>query len=111
MEDIIVPVVFFLCIAATILVPVWLRHQRQMAMIQHGLDPRADVPPGKSTLEGALTTMAIGLALTIGLSFIGLGPWLLGGLIPLFVGLARLLAVLMQDKPQSANLGEGKDNG
>jgi hypothetical protein len=45
----------------------------------------------------------IGLALLIGLSFIGYhgdgpphyGPWLLGGLIPLFVGLAQVISALM----------------
>jgi MFS family permease len=45
----------------------------------------------------------IGLALLIGLSFIGYhgdgpphyGPWLLGGLIPLFVGIAQVISAIM----------------
>ncbi len=45
----------------------------------------------------------IGLALLIGLSFIGYhgdgpphyGPWLLGGLIPLFVGIAQVISAVM----------------
>jgi hypothetical protein len=53
-------------------------------------------------LRKAITITMIGFALTIGLSFIGLdgdtwrpGPWLLGGLVPLFVGLAQLIVALM----------------
>jgi hypothetical protein len=66
------------------------------------------VPPGKSpekSVHDGVVTAAIGLALTIGLSFIGYhsdggafggptihpGPWLLGGLIPMFVGIAQII--------------------
>jgi hypothetical protein len=57
-------------------------------------------------LRKGITTAAVGMALFIGLSFIGYhgsdgayawhpGPWLLGGLIPLFVGVAQIaIAVL-----------------
>jgi hypothetical protein len=49
-------------------------------------------------LRKGMVTAAVGAALLIGLSFIGYkgdgtfypGPWLLGGLIPLFVGLAQI---------------------
>ena len=34
----------------------------------------------------------VGLAITIGLMTIGVGPWLLIGLLPLFIGLALVLA-------------------
>ena len=53
--------------------------------------------------KGIMTTF-IGLALLIGLSFIGVrdggsswvpGPWLLGGLIPMFVGIAQVIGALM----------------
>ncbi len=39
---------------------------------------------------GLITTM-VGLALFLGLATLGTGPWLLGGLIPLFVGLGMVL--------------------
>jgi hypothetical protein len=52
-------------------------------------------------LRKAIVIVAVGFALTIGLSFIGfrgdrftLGPWLLGGLIPLFVGLAQVFSAM-----------------
>ncbi len=49
-------------------------------------------------LRKGVTIAMIGLALLIGLSFINPGrpgPWLLGGLIPLFVGLAQIILALM----------------
>ncbi|GAC1652597.1 MAG: hypothetical protein NVS9B12_02090 [Vulcanimicrobiaceae bacterium] len=52
----------------------------------------------QSQLRKGLTTGLIGLALFIGLSFIDLGrpgPWLLGGLIPMFVGIAQVLIAMM----------------
>ncbi len=104
-------------------------HRERMEMIRNGMIPndirganaafsrRADVPPPpppaarrgcvddpQATLRKGVVVTAIGLALTIGLSFIGtvadpphytFGPWLLGGLIPLFVGLAQVVSALM----------------
>jgi hypothetical protein len=65
------------------------------------------VPVGKTpekSVQDGVVTASIGLALTIGLSFIGYhsdpafpvptihpGPWLLGGLIPMFVGIAQII--------------------
>jgi hypothetical protein len=49
-------------------------------------------------LRKGVTVAMVGLALLIGLSFIDTGrpgPWLLGGLIPLFVGLAQIILALM----------------
>jgi hypothetical protein len=105
-------------------------HRERMEMIRNGMMPnndfrganaqfsrRADVPPPQATRRGCNSTddpqatlrkgivvTAVGVALTIGLSFIGtvadpphytFGPWLLGGLIPLFVGLAQVVSALM----------------
>jgi len=58
-------------------------------------------PPDVTLRKGVRLTM-IGIALTIGLSFVGLhgdsfhpGPWLLGGLIPMFVGLSHVILALL----------------
>lgn len=95
----------------------WFAHQERMAMIARGIAPppgprdvrrmyRAGFAPSggydqehyvwaqahRSLRAGIVLTM-IGFALVIGLSFIrpGMpGPWLLGGLIPMFVGLAQI---------------------
>lgn len=52
-------------------------------------------------LRKAIVIVAVGFALTIGLSFIGFegdhitpGPWLLGGLVPLFVGIAQVFSAM-----------------
>lgn len=54
-------------------------------------------------LRKGIQVTFIGLALLIGLSFIGihgdgsvhLGPWLLGGLIPMFVGIAQVVGAIL----------------
>lgn len=61
-----------------------------------GNDPSGQYP--ERVLRKGVTIAMIGLALLIGLSFIDPGrpgPWLLGGLIPLFVGLAQIILALM----------------
>ncbi len=64
-------------------------------------DDGQDDPP-HVTLRKGIGLAMIGLALTIGLSFIGLddgtfhpGPWLLGGLIPMFVGVGQIIVALL----------------
>ncbi|MBV9647893.1 MAG: hypothetical protein JO043_10555 [Candidatus Eremiobacteraeota bacterium] len=68
--------------------------------------PRLNVPDDEAqrTLKKGIVVTFIGLALTFGLACIGflidpphfvLGPWLLGGLIPLFVGLAQVVTALL----------------
>jgi hypothetical protein len=98
-------------------------HMERMAMISRGITPPPDprwnrrgwVPPDPSqmqqgydpyfyqwqsqrALRKGVTVAMVGMALLIGLSFINPfepGPWLLGGLIPLFVGLAQIVTALM----------------
>jgi hypothetical protein len=106
-----------------------LKHRERMEMLRHGMmppgdearwgpgfaAPRAAAPPAygsqpsawnmnaQAGLRKGIVTTAIGVALLIGLSFIGyhqdgtftLGPWLLGGLIPMFVGLAGIANALL----------------
>lgn len=57
-----------------------------------------DVYYAQNQLRKGITVTMIGFALFIGLSFIGMGgghfhggPWLLGGLIPMFVGIAQII--------------------
>lgn len=89
-------------------------------MIQRGMTPPPDprfmaqqdmyTPNGSADrmLRKGVVLAFIGLALTIGLSFIGYhesgpmnlpsihpGPWLLGGLIPMFIGVAKVLLAVM----------------
>jgi hypothetical protein len=79
-----------------------------------GMPPPVWVPgpsdqdaPDRSLRKGIMLAL-IGLAILIGLSFIGYdtngpfnspelhpGPWLLGGLIPMFVGIAQIIVALL----------------
>ncbi len=65
-------------------------------------------------LRGGVVTACIGLAVLIGLSFIGFsqsgpfggwtivpGPWLIGGLVPMFVGIAQIINAVLA----GANIG------
>lgn len=57
----------------------------------------------QSQMRKGVTVTMVGFALLIGLSFIGYhsdgrmeyGPWLLGGLIPMFVGIAQIINALL----------------
>jgi hypothetical protein len=72
--------------------------------------PPGWVPPGaydpafyaQAQLRRGIQVAFIGFALLIGLSFIGFhdgryvyGPWLLGGLIPMFVGIAQIITAVL----------------
>ncbi|GAC1543383.1 MAG: hypothetical protein NVS3B16_09640 [Vulcanimicrobiaceae bacterium] len=98
-----------------------LAHRERMAMIRGGFAPgKADArvayaaqpyssEAAHTTLRKGITLSFIGFAITLGLSFIGLqevgggglpgswhpGPWLIGGLVPLFVGLAQVVIALL----------------
>ena len=102
-----------------------LKHQERIEMIRHGLIPGAEggmhAPPpfGPRTpaappppyamsypefaaaqiqLRKGLRVALIGFAILIGLYFIDVnhpGPWLLGGLIPMFVGIAQIIVAML----------------
>lgn len=74
----------------------YLGYRERMAMIEKGIAPPCcDEHRGegdrKAGLRRGITVAMVGLALTLGLMTLGVGPWLLGGLIPLFVGLSILV--------------------
>jgi hypothetical protein len=66
---------------------------------EYGARGAAGVPDAaRAQLYKGIKTAAVGLALFVGLSFIDPfrpGPWLLGGLVPLFVGLAQILTAYL----------------
>ena len=86
----------------------YLDHRERMSMIEHGIfaTPEANqrrIARGTAVLRGGLITAGVGIAVTLGLYTLGyllpppfnaapgrLGPWLLPGLIPTFVGLALI---------------------
>lgn len=97
-----VPVVIVMVVFAYLVAVRYMRHKEYMAMIEKGIPPHRDPgehdpmspPPGsapsRNRLMGGMITAAVGLAITLGLLTLGIGPWLLMGLVPLFAGLAIL---------------------
>ncbi len=79
-------------------------------------DPDWSLESAHRTLRKGITLSMIGFALTIGLSFIGYdegswhpGPWLLGGLIPMFVGIAQVIIALLSGATfLPAQMGTGR---
>lgn len=85
----------------------YLKHKETIALAQHGIvDMRASTKQPKvnpQAIRSGVITMAVGIALCIGLYPIGwiampgelplnLGPWMLAGLVPFFVGLAIVVS-------------------
>jgi hypothetical protein len=75
----------------------YITYRERAAMAQHGvflpdesLLDRLGYRYPQGVLWGGVITAMCGLALLLGLATIGIGPWLLGGLVPLFVGLGMV---------------------
>ncbi len=86
-----------------------------------GWTPHASYDPAyhaQCQLRRGIQVACIGFALLIGLSFIGFhdgryvyGPWLLGGLIPMFVGIAQIISAVLsgaQFGPGAAAMSGGR---
>ncbi len=76
----------------------YIRYKERVALAQLGFSledmSRAEnaVKRGsRGVLWGGVITAMSGLALLLGLATLGVGAWLLGGLLPLFVGLGMVL--------------------
>lgn len=77
-----------------------LNYRKTMALAEKGLTP-PERKPNQPLLRWGIVLTSLGLALTLGLYIAGfaaydhyplhLGPWMLGGLIPLFLGLGLVL--------------------
>ncbi|MFT5194575.1 MAG: hypothetical protein ACI9EW_002124 [Cellvibrionaceae bacterium] len=95
MEEITIPfMVMFIVAAGASVVTRFFKHREIMRYARQGMYPpyqlTSTTAPTKSIKKG-INTAAVGLGLTLGLSFLGDGPWMIAGLIPLFVGLGLLL--------------------
>ncbi len=61
----------------------------------------------RGVLWGGVITAMSGLALLLGLSTIGFGAWLLGGLLPLFVGLGMVVIYFTAASPAPSSRSVG----
>ena len=85
----------------------YMKYKETIALAEKGFTtPESE--SNKTLLRWGILITALGLALTIGLYSIGfasadtyplhLGPWMLGGLIPLFLGLGLVLLHYLTEK-------------
>jgi hypothetical protein len=87
----------------------YLQYRETIALAEKGLS-RPESRNSKPLLRWGIVIAALGLALTLGLYTVGfavedsyplhLGPWMLGGLIPLFLGLGLILLYLLTEKEE-----------
>ena len=85
----------------------YMNYKETLTLAEKGLT-RPESRSTKRLLRWGILVTALGFALTIGLYFIGfgsasnyplhLGPWMLGGFIPLFLGIGLILVHVLAEK-------------
>lgn len=85
----------------------YMNYKETIALAEKGL-AKPESNSGKGFLRWGIIITALGFALTIGLYTVGfdsgnnyplhLGPWMLGGLIPLFLGIGLVLLHFLTDR-------------
>lgn len=100
-------VVLFAIIVGLIVFVRYLSYRETISQAEQGLQ-RQETPKSKPLLRWGMVITVLGLILTLGLYAVGflstdsyplhLGPWMLGGLIPLFLGLGLLLLHYLTEK-------------
>ncbi len=85
----------------------YMNYKETIALAEKGL-ARPEKKPGKGLLRWGIAITAIGIALSLGLYPLGfdsgenyplhLGPWMLGGFVPLFLGLGLILIHYLSEK-------------
>lgn len=109
---VLIPIVSTLAFFGLIFAIFYFRHRERMAWLERSRTTGDDLPPpgvndpfrhsyrdhgpyAAYPLRHALRLVGVGVGLSLGLVTLGFGPWLLGGLIPLFIGLVRLAVLLL----------------
>jgi len=85
----------------------YMNYKETLALAEKGLT-KPESKSNKNLLRWGIVVTAIGFALTIGLYTIGfasadnyplhLGPWMLGGFVPLFLGIGLVLVHYLTEK-------------
>lgn len=85
----------------------YMNYRETLALAEKGLT-RPENRNENGLLRWGILITALGLALSLGLYFVGfnsaqdypfhLGPWMLGGLVPLFLGLGLILSHFLTQK-------------
>lgn len=96
------PVAMLFVLLLFVIATRYIRYKERIALAQLGYSleelNREDATASRGNrgvLWGGVITAMSGLALLVGLGTLGLGVWLLGGLLPLFVGLGMVVIYFM----------------
>jgi hypothetical protein len=86
----------------------YMKYRETITLAEKGLTAPPETKSNKTLLRWGIVITALGLALSIGLYTIGfnfannyplrLGPWMLGGFVPLFLGLGLVLLHYLTEK-------------
>jgi hypothetical protein len=111
----------FVIVFGFIVVLRYISYRETLALAEKGLvrPGRARDSDGKDALRWGIVIASVGLALCIGLyplglfpgsQFpLGLGPWMLAGLLPLFFGLGLILIYVLTREEKDAKPADSKD--
>ena len=85
----------------------YINYKETVLLAEKGLT-KPETKPGKGMLRWGIVVTSLGVAFTIGLYAIGygsadryplhLGPWMLGGFVPLFLGIGLILVHYLTEK-------------
>ena len=97
-EDIVIAItipfmIMFIVSTVAVVFIRWLKHAEILEYAKKGMYPPYQIVGTKvptTSFKNGITTTGVGLGITLGLSLIGIGPWLIAGFIPLFVGLSLM---------------------
>ena len=86
----------------------YINYRETLGLAERGLARPETKTGSKGLLRWGIIVTALGLALSLGLYFVGfdsaqnyplhLGPWMLGGFVPLFLGLGLILSHFLTQK-------------
>lgn len=124
MEDVVIAVMvigFFLLLFGFLALMRFVSYRETMGLAEKGL-VRSDLRPngrGKESLRWGIVITSVGLALCVGLYplgfvtgsrfLLGLGPWMLAGLLPTFFGLGLVLIYVVTREDQGKARKEKTD--
>lgn len=112
--SLLIPVLLGILVVILVITLRWFSYKERMALIKQGLPPeekRSKEEKRKLFSAIGFAVALIGLAISIGLGTLGIGPWLLYGLLPFFTGLAMILASLIMkpEKPKKEKTSKEAD--
>ena len=102
----------FVVLFAFLILLRYLNYKETLALAEKGLvRPQAESKNGKGNLRTGIILASIGVALILGMLPLGVnsrfplgfGPWMIIGLLPLFIGLGLVLIYVVSREPKDKN--------